>query len=78
MTAGAKYFQQRNQKMLGRRPVICSTQSQNLHSRGKETSREKQGSSSVYLAREIIKVDRKHDSYLLKFKNCSLTCNLNI
>ena len=30
MTAGAKYFQQRNQKMLGRLPVICSTQSQNL------------------------------------------------
>jgi hypothetical protein len=42
MTAGAKYFQQRNQKMLGRRPVICSTQSQNLYSRDKETSREKQ------------------------------------
>jgi hypothetical protein len=30
MTAGAKYFQQRNQKRPGLLPVICSTQSQNL------------------------------------------------
>ena len=30
ITAGAKYFQQRNQNLLGLCPVICSTQSQNL------------------------------------------------
>ena len=30
MTAGAKYFQHRNQNMPGFLPVICSTQSQNF------------------------------------------------
>ena len=32
MTRGAKYFQQRYQKMFGLCPVICSMQSQNLDS----------------------------------------------